>query len=187
MGRLVLAAVLSAVALVALPGAIVCDVADEGDPPRASARPTTARAAGLAPHLVIHRKVGTEITRVDDGTLAHPGDIVQVSYVAAGNRHGVVLSVDGAGTVTLHHPKAASDPPALQARGEHPLGHAFELDGAPGFERFFLVTSGDTPTDVDRVLSAARSLAEAGPSVARVDPLSLPPAWRQASVILHKS
>jgi hypothetical protein len=182
MERLLLAAVLSAVALVALPGGLLCERENVPDPP-----PPPRRASpGLEPHLVIHRKAGAEIVRLHDGTVARPGDIVQVSYVAAGNRHGVVLSVDGGGAVTLHHPKAAGDPPALQARGEQPLAHAFELDGAPGFERFFLVTSGNTPTDVGAVLEAAQSLAAAGPSAARIDPLRLPSTWRQASVLLEK-
>jgi hypothetical protein len=174
-------AVLSAVALVALPA---CDVAEGPQTrPGPSAR---AGEPGLSPRLVIHRKAGRAIVRIDDGEVAHPGDIVQVSYVAAGNRHGVVLSLDGGGTVTLHHPRDRDDPPALQARGEQPLPHAFELDAAPGFERFFFVTSGDTPTDVGRVLDAARKLAAAGPAIARVHPLSLPSSWRQASVLLDK-
>lgn len=182
MKRLVLAAALSTVALVALPGGLLCEQQPAPLATHARSRP----AGGLKPRLVIHRKVGTAVVRIDDGTVARPGDIVQVSYVAAGNRHGVVLSVDGGGAVTLHHPRAPDDPPALQARGEHPLGHAFELDDAPEFERFFLVTSGDTPTDVETVLEAARSLAAAGPSVARVDPLQLPATWQQASLLLAK-
>ena len=184
--RLFLAAVASITALLALPGGLACEEAFPATPAHADV-PPEPRLPGLAPHLVIHRKQGRQIVRLGDGEVARPGDIVQVSYVAAGNKHGVVLSLDGRGAVTLHHPGRADDVATLQARGEHPLPHSFQLDRAPEFERFFLVTSGDAPTDVAVVLDAARRLAAAGPAVSRAERLPLPDAWQQASLLLHKT
>ena len=185
MSRLLLAALVSVIALFALPGGFACE--DETAPLTLASVAADAPVGGLAPHLVIHRKQGRQIVRLGDGAVARPGDIVQVSYVAAGNKHGVVLSLDGQGTVTLHHPGQSTQSPTLRARGEHPLPFAFELDRAPEFERFFLVTSGDTPTDVEAVMHAARRLAASGPAGAQANPLALPPHWRQASLLLHKA
>jgi hypothetical protein len=70
------------------------------------------------------------------------GDLLQLAYVAAGQRFGVVASVDGRGAVTLHLPEAAGPAAVLDERGETALPHAFELDDTPGVERFVFVTSG---------------------------------------------
>lgn len=139
------------------------------------------------PHLVIHRKQGPEVRRLRGGATTHPGDIVQVSYVAAGNHHGVVLSVDGAGAVTLHHPLRPRDSTAVRPRGEHPLAHAFQLDDAPGFERFFFVTSAQAPIDVEVVLAAAERLTLSSPLSQTSAALDLPPSLQQRSLLLRKS
>jgi hypothetical protein len=69
----------------------------------------------------------------------------------------VVFSVDGRGSVVLHYPSNASDSTALSPGGAHALPFSYELDDAPGFERFFLVWS-DNPIPVDAVLAAAKNL-----------------------------
>jgi hypothetical protein len=143
------------------------------------------RIKGLVPHLLLHRKRGGHIEELHDGDVAHAGDLVQVSYVAAGNRNGVVLSLDGRGLVTLHHPARSDARATLVARGQHALDHAYELDDAQAYERFVLVTSGDEPLSPAAVLAAARDLAERGPA-ARHSPLDVPERWRQSSILLHK-
>jgi hypothetical protein len=105
--------------------------------------------------------------------------------VAAGNRNGVVVSLDGRGHVTLHHPSRPDAPAPLVARGEHALDHAYELDDAQAYERFVLVTSGDEPLPPAAVLAAARDLARRGPA-ARHSPLPVPDRWRQSSILLQK-
>lgn len=142
------------------------------------------RVKGLRPRLVIHRKRGTNILRLGANAVARSGDVVQVSYVAAGNRHGVILSLDDRGVVTLHHPNDTSATPQLLARGERPLSHAYALDDAVGFERFVFVTSGDTALSVMQVLDAAHAVA-VGPASDKT-PLRLPSGWRQTSVTLAK-
>jgi len=140
---------------------------------------------GLRPGLRIHRRTPAGIEPLLDGARARQGDLVQLSYRAAGNRHGVVLSLDGRGVVTLHHPTQASQEAALVAHGEHALDHAYELDDAGSYERFVLVTSGDEPLDPEAVLDAARALAERG-ETARHSPLPLPARWQQSSITLDK-
>jgi hypothetical protein len=143
------------------------------------------RIKGLWPHLRVHRRGLAGIEELRDGDVARAGDLVQISYVAAGNRNGVVVSLDGRGHVTLHHPARPDAPASLVARGEHALDHAYELDDARAYEPFVLVTSGDEPLSPAAVLAAARDLAEQGPA-ARHSPLPVPERWRQSSIILQK-
>jgi hypothetical protein len=103
-------------------------------------------------HLVIHRKTSTGFELVKDGAVVRRGDTLQLSYQAEGKRFGVIASVDGRGTVTLHLPETPG-PAATLEPGLRNLAHAYELDDAPGFERFVFVTS-DARFDTAAVASA---------------------------------
>lgn len=142
---------------------------------------------GLVPHLEIDRRMADTVDRLETGARVDPGDVVQVSYVAAGNRFGVVVSVDGRGEVTLHHPAAPNEVPRVKARGENPLPYAFELDEAPLFERFFFVTGRRVSLDPHSVVEAAHMLAAAGLVAARDEPLPLPAELGQSSFLLRKA
>ncbi|MBN1204181.1 MAG: ActD-like protein [Myxococcaceae bacterium] len=146
--------------------------------------PEVTRTKGLMPQLVVHRQGAAGPERLADGAAAAAGDVVQVSYVAAGRRHGVILSVDGRGVVTVHAPDvSASAPIALAGSGTHALPRAYALDDAPAFERFLFITS-DTPFALDEVLAAAREAAVSGD--ARTTPLALPEGYTQVSFTLEK-
>jgi hypothetical protein len=54
--------------------------------------------------------------------------------------------------VTLHLPETSGRAAPLDARGETPLPHAFELDATPGVERFVFVTSPE-PFDTGAVVA----------------------------------
>ncbi|MGM0558790.1 MAG: ActD-like protein [Myxococcota bacterium] len=107
----------------------------------------SVRVKGLEPTLMVFRKTPDGARELTRGDLARKGDLVQVGYIASGQRHGVIASLDGAGVVTLHYPERPDLSTELTQRRAHVLGHAYELDDAPGFERFFFVTS-DRPLDV---------------------------------------
>ncbi|QAT88949.1 ActD-like protein [Corallococcus coralloides] len=141
------------------------------------------RSKGLQPRLDVHRQSGTRTERLTDGAPAQAGDVVQLSYTAAGHAHGVILSVDGRGTVTPHLPAPGDTSAPLERSGSHLLPRAYELDDAPGFERFFLVTS-DTPFELEGVMAAARVLATS--PEARTAPLTLPTGLGQTSFLLEK-
>lgn len=143
------------------------------------------RIKGLDPHLLLHRQRNGRVEALPDGAVAQAGDLIQISYMAAGSRNGVVVSLDGAGLVTLHHPSRPEGRPTLESRGQHALDHAYELDDARSFERFVFVTSGDEPLAPATVIAAARRLAQGGPA-ARHSPLPLPERWHQSSIVLHK-
>ena len=146
------------------------------------------RAKGIATALSAWRKTGGGAERLADGTAARAGDVVQLSYLAAGARYGVILSIDGRGVVTFHLPEGWEDgparSPALDTSGEVTLASAYELDDAPSFERFFLVY-GEEAFAVADAAGPARRLA-ARPDEARRGRMSLPRALRQVSVLLVK-
>ncbi|HVI03415.1 MAG TPA: ActD-like protein [Enhygromyxa sp.] len=141
---------------------------------------------GVEPHLVIDRQTQSGHERLAAGESVVAGDLLQVSYVPAGRREGVIVSIDGAGVVTLHHPSDAAAVPSLGEGDEVPLSHAYELDEAPGFERFVIVTRDEGPLSVAEVLAAAEQLA-ANLEQAESAPLSLAgEGWMQHSVLLRK-
>jgi hypothetical protein len=146
------------------------------------------RLKGAATALSAWRKVGDGAESLAAGAVARAGDVVQLSYVAAGARYGVIFSIDGRGVVTFHLPEGweggEARSPALDAGGEITLASAYELDDAPSFERFFLVY-GDSPFPVASAAEAARRLAER-PAQARRAQLELPRALRQAAFLLVK-
>ncbi|NOK18212.1 ActD-like protein, partial [Corallococcus carmarthensis] len=141
------------------------------------------RSKGLQPRLDVHRQVATRTERLTDGAPAQAGDVVQLSYTAAGHAHGVILSVDGRGTVTPHLPALGDTSVPLERSGAHLLPRAYELDDAPGFERFFLITA-DAPFELEGVMAAARVLATS--PEARTAPLTLPAGLGQTSFLLEK-
>jgi hypothetical protein len=144
------------------------------------------RLKGLTPHLTmrINRPGGAE--RLDPASWAHAGDRLQISYVAAGRRYGVIVSVDGRGHVTRHEPESGDVPAALGPDGEVSLAHAFELDDAPSFERFFFVTADDPRAFSVADVLAAAALLGADPASARTRPLPLGDQVNQSSFLLLK-
>jgi hypothetical protein len=124
-------------------------------------RPSSeTRLKGAGPHLTVFRKTPAGAEELRAGSLARQGDVLQLTYVAAGARYGVIFSVDGRGALTWHLPAASNggSAPALNTRGAEPLANAYELDDAPGFERFLFVFS-SSPFPVAEVQAAASRLA----------------------------
>ena len=138
------------------------------------------RAKG-ATRLVVYRNAGERAERLDEESLVHAGDALQIRYKAGGARHGVIASIDGNGVVTLHFPASEHDETALSARPTS-LPDAYILDDAPRFERFFFVTA-DTPIDVGRTLAALRTFARRDDADTATPELSL----RQWSLRLRKA
>ncbi len=132
--------------------------------------------------LVIQRRRGATDQQLVDGDTVRAGDLLQVSYHAGSDAQGVIVSLDGRGVVTLHHPVAPTGETTLSTGGAIPLPEAYELDDAPTYERFFFVTGEDV--DVQTVTKALVTLSKSeSPGTA---PLDLPPTWQQSSVLLKK-
>ncbi len=143
------------------------------------------RVKGSA-RLLAFRQVGDQVERLEQDAIAHAGDLIQLRYTAGGEGYGVIASIDGAGVVTLHHPVSEDAPPEATALSAKPtaLPHAYALDDAPEFERFFFITA-DTPLDVPHSLAALRALAARRDSATAT--LDLPAGLHQWSLRLRKS
>jgi hypothetical protein len=119
---------------------------------------TRVKGPALDPRLSLHRRLGEKSEELPDGALAFAGDRIQIAYQPADRTHGVILSIDGRGVVSLHFPAREDGSTRLERGGKFLLSHSYELDDAPAFERFVFVTS-DRPIDVAAVRARADGLA----------------------------
>ena len=142
------------------------------------------RLKGLEPGLHIYRKNGETVELMQNANTVQNYDLLQMSYIAAGKKYGMIFSIDGNGFVTLHYPDFTGASPELQPQGEIPLDFSYQLDDAPGFERFFFVTS-DSYFSVDAVLESASRLASSGPAAIN-NQLDVPKVCDTLSLLLLK-
>ncbi|NOY08096.1 MAG: hypothetical protein GXP33_04560 [Spirochaetes bacterium] len=144
----------------------------------------TTRIKGLSPYIKIYKETKNGPVLLGNNSLVKINDILQLSYNSAGYRYGIIFSIDGNGTISLHFPEADTASALLKTGMEVPLPYAYELDDAPYFERFFLVTS-NSGINVDKFLKYAKKL-----SLSRVADkdfnLNLPKGFRQSSILLKK-
>ena len=134
--------------------------------------------------LLVYRKIQDKVEIMTDGKRASTGDLLQLAYVTAEETHGVILSIDGRGLVSLHFPGETGGSTVLELNKQFLLKNAIELDDAPGFERFFFLTSG-SPIDVDAVLKKVRDQAEDAEFV-KIRELDLPESLQQYSILILK-
>lgn len=110
----------------------------------------------LTPHderLRVWRAQHPAALQLEHGDALQEGDTVQLEYIMPHHaRPGVILSIDGDGTVTLHHPSSTSSKAVLE-QGTHRLPYSYTLDDAPLFERFILVEC-TREIDLARMLEA---------------------------------
>jgi hypothetical protein len=85
---------------------------------------------------------------LSDGAEVGRGDQVQVAVNVGRSRHALLVSVDGAGHLTLQAPDSLKS--WMGDGSPKLLPFAYQLDDAPYFERFVLVTSRDE-FDVQKV------------------------------------
>src|SRR5690606_12483839 len=97
------------------------------------------------------RKTAGAPEQLAPGSVVAPGDVLQVTVIRGDEPYGWIVSVDGAGAVTVHGGGAL-------APGRTDLPTAYRLDDAPDFERFFLVTD-DEPLPIEVVERAAERWA----------------------------
>ncbi len=101
-----------------------------------------AQTADSEPSINLYRKKGHEIQALKNGEFARSGDVIQITYNAGKNDYGVIFSVDGNGNITRHFPEEGWQAAQLEHAGsEIPLDFSYELDNAPDFECFIMVTS----------------------------------------------
>jgi hypothetical protein len=121
-----------------LPGILTDTLIPTNDDTRSAAR--GERLKGLESTVSVYRRgSGTAVEELSSGDVVHAGDTLQIAYNAAGAISGMIFSVDGAGTVTLHFPERPGTTTTLVQEGETALPYAYVLDDAPAFEAFYFV------------------------------------------------
>jgi len=127
-------------------------------------RPKGASGAGLSAELSVYLKGNSsgEETKLPDQGKIRTGNTVQLAYQIpeedSGERYGVIFSIDGRSSVTLHYPYTAGQSTMLVSGKAVPLEEAYTLDDAPDYEIFFFVI-GDKPLETEAVLNTAKNLA----------------------------
>lgn len=139
---------------------------------------------GFKTEIIVHRKSDSAIETLANGAVAHQNDLIQLAYKLQKKSYGVIISIDGRGSVTVHHPLGKAYAKQLTAGRKVNLPTAFELDDAPHFERFFLVTS-TKKFSIQYVLNAAKRLAE-NPQNVKKRNLPLASSLKQVSVMIVK-
>ena len=151
--------------------------------PGAIARMEQTRLKGAG--LILHRKTAEGSDTLISGERARAGDRIQIGYRLDQASFAVLLSVDGRGVVTYHVPSDGRFEPVQRDAGHHQLSFSYQLDDAPAFERFFLVTS-DRAFAIAEVRRAAARLSQKPRSVALTEPLALPGGLSQLDFVLIK-
>lgn len=143
------------------------------------------RVKGLTPYLLLYRKAAADVERLPPAAVTRPHDVVQLAYQAGTRRYGVILSVDGRGVVTRHLPVGGTQAAPLASGKAVALAQSYELDDAPGFERFLLVAA-DEPFALAPVEEAVRRQYQALGAEANERRLDLPDSMDQFSLVVRK-
>ena len=134
--------------------------------------------------ISIYRKNQDGVELLFNNSIVYEHDLIRLSYFAANFKYGIIFSIDGRGTVTLHYPSETRASTKIENEQEVYLDQAYELDDAPLFERFFFVTS-ENELSARLILNVAQQLANS-PQVALSGDLPLPQNIFQSSIILRK-
>ncbi len=98
------------------------------------------RIKGLSARMEVWKKTGDSAVQMENLGEAHEGDEIQLRYAVAEKCFGLLFSMDGNGTITMHmgqENRAVELEPGKMTT----LPFAYKLDNAPKFEKFFFLTS----------------------------------------------
>ena len=98
------------------------------------------RIKGLDARMEIWKKTGDSAVQMQNLDEAREGDEIQLRYSVPEKCFGLLFSMDGNGTITMHMADG-SQAIALKPGKMTTLPFAYKLDNAPKFEKFFLLTS----------------------------------------------
>ena len=98
------------------------------------------RIKGMDARMEIWKKTGDSAVQMLNLDEAREGDEIQLRYSVPEKCFGLLFSMDGNGTITMHMADG-SQAVALEPGKMTTLPFAYKLDNAPKFEKFFLLTS----------------------------------------------
>ena len=105
-----------------------------------AAQDDCTRIKGMEARMEIWKKTGDSAVQMLNLDEAREGDEIQLRYSVPEKCFGLLFSMDGNGTVTMHMADG-SQAVALEPGKMTTLPFAYKLDNAPKFEKFFLLTS----------------------------------------------
>ena len=113
------------------------------------------RIKGMTAGLEVWKKMGDSAVQMVNLGEAREGDEIQLRYRVPQKCFGMLFSMDGNGTVTMHMGEG-NRAVELEPGKMTTLPFAYKLDNAPKFEKFFLLTSGEMfefdGNDIDKTL-----------------------------------
>jgi len=142
------------------------------------------RSKGLAPELSVYIDKDNSPAELFNNDLVSESDLIQLTYNAAGNKFGVIFSIDGRGIITLHYPDNKNGIPFIDPNGSHALPFSYELDDAPKFERFFFISS-KQEFNISTILKSAEDILQYD-SPETMEILNLSTDFDQQTIILKK-
>lgn len=114
-----------------------------------------ARIKGMQVSLEVWKKTGDSAVQMVNLGDAHEGDEIQLRYRVPQKCFGMLFSMDGNGTITMHMGEG-NKAIELEPGKMTTLPFAYKLDNAPKFEKFFLLTSQNSfeidGNDIDKSL-----------------------------------
>lgn len=113
------------------------------------------RIKGMQASLEVWKKTGDSAVQMVNLGDAHEGDEIQLRYCVPQKCFGMLFSMDGNGTITMHMGEG-NKAIELEPGKMTTLPFAYKLDNAPKFEKFFLLTSQNSfeidGNDIDKSL-----------------------------------
>ena len=129
------------------------------------------RIKGLDARMEVWKKTGETAVQMSNLDEAREGDEIQLRYSVPEKCFGLLFSMDGNGTLTMHMADG-SQAIALEPGKMTTLPFAYKLDNAPKFEKFFFLTSQKDfeldADDVDAVLKRS-DISKVSLSVRKVE------------------
>ena len=140
------------------------------------------RVKGVAAGIEVWRKNGESAEKLTPKAVARTGDIVQLRYIVPEFCYGALVSVDGRGVLTVHLSGDSGKAAPLTPGRPVALDNSYQLDDAPLFEVFYLITAPEK-FDLD---SVAQLLKKANHPIDGKRGLSLPKKQRVIAFTLNK-
>ncbi len=118
-----------------------------------------------------------------NGGQANENDSIQIAYIVSTSCYGLILSIDGNGSVTNHFPLHSVYAGKLQTGRKIFLKTGFTLDNAPYYERFFLITS-KNEFKISTIINNAKQIQKG--SLTNIKGLPLHKQFKQYTIIVLK-
>lgn len=123
--------------------------------------------------------------QTQQGSVLHPGDLVQFVVTAKQPTHLMVLSVNQKGEVFVYAPfKGKTSLLVEPGKSTFPRSAAFELDDVLGWERFFVVSSSKAFA-LQQIQSKLKTIAKTSGTSLQASP-TLPKPMQVFSTFIHK-